>query len=543
MKLSCYLLRGSQRPSDVLRSTDADVRHYRGNDNQGWEQVESLTEAQQLSNRLAAVYRTTSREPSDWQSMVAMWEEGVDPAANDFAIEERQDRGAVFFFNVGNPPQWIAWSFGRAWRYLLRSKLNPRFGVIAALNDLTAAEDEAVFRKLQVRRQSGVPQVVGRATFGDAPIGAFELDAVWDAIKSIGGRTPDGNMVYGSLSLVESHPITGPNELEPLSVLSLDKFRGTRYRDRFGFLDQYIPVSDESNIAELDSHVARLLLADPSTVAFAHPSAVASFGSRDMAVTVAFPGEPRSAGRTAVGSAVIASHSRLRNHDDQINLDSTLRFYSEEGLETRADLRECLASQFVIDDVTYVLADGVYFEVDRNFVASLDNFLGPHVVELVSAPVYRSRGETDWLDSAATTGQFLKLHPTTFSPTGQIGNVELADLVAADGRLLHVKVGADTAAAAEVSRQAMSAAEALLMYPDTRKWLEQSQLTRPFAGLQSTLESFPRPAIGIVLLGRASDNMSRVSLFAKLALERAVRHLEGRNFAVRIHFVPNELGD
>ena len=152
VKLSCYLLRGSQRPSDVLRSTDADVRHYRGNDNQGWEQVESLTEAQQLSNRLAAVYRTTSREPSDWQSMVAMWEEGVDPAANDFAIEERQDRGAVFFFNVGNPPQWIAWSFGRAWRYLLRSKLNPRFGVIAALNDLTAAEDEAVFRKLQVRQ-------------------------------------------------------------------------------------------------------------------------------------------------------------------------------------------------------------------------------------------------------------------------------------------------------------------------------------------------------------------------------------------------------
>lgn len=113
-----------------------------------------------------------------------------------------------------------------------------------------------------------------------------------------------------------------------------------------------------------------------------------------------------------------------------------------------------------------------------------------------------------------------------------------------DGRLLHVKVGADTASAAEVSRQAMSAAEALLIYPpETREWLEERQPAARFAGLESTLEALPRPAIGIVLLGREGGNMSRVSLFAKLALERAVRHLEGRHFGVDIHFVPNELGD
>jgi uncharacterized protein (TIGR04141 family) len=475
--------------------------------------------------------------------MVAAWEEAVDQSADDFAIEQRQDRGAVFFFRVEDPSQWFAWTFGRGFRYLMRPRLNPRFGVISALNDLTAGDDEAVFRKLQVRRQTGVPQVVGRATFGDAPIGAFELDEVWDAIKSIGGRTAEGNMVYGSLSLVESHVVVGPNDLEALSTANLHRFTGTRYRERFRFLDQYIPVSDDLTIAELDEHIAESLIADPTTAAFAYPSAVASFGSRDTAVDVCFPGELRTDGWISVTSDLVAGHSRLRDDAGQLNLDSSLRFYGDDDLVIRASLRECLASQFVIGDATYVLADGVYYEVDRDFVSSLDTYLEHRISELPTAPAYRSTDENDWLDAAAATGGFLKLHPTTFSPADQVGNVELADLVSVDGGLLHVKIGADTAAASAVSRQAMSSAETLLMYTDTRDWLEEKLHATPFAGLELTLESLPRPAIGIVLLGRRGDDMARVSLFAKLALERAIRHLEGRGYEVRIHFVPKELGD
>jgi uncharacterized protein (TIGR04141 family) len=499
-------------------------------------------DVQEETNRLAAIYRTTAQGASDWQSMVAAWEEAADPNARDFALLGREDRGALFFFSVGNPPHWCAWSFGRAWRYLLQSKLNPRFGVISALNDLTVGEEEAVFRKLQVRREAGVPQVVGRATFGDAPIGAFDLDEVWDAIKSIGGRTPDGRTIYGSTAFIESQPITEPIELETLSAQALVRFQGTRYRERFGFLDQYIPVSDEETISQLDTRVADSLVTDATSAAFTYPTGVASFGSRDMAVTICFPGEPRANGRTAVASAAIAQNDRLRNPNGQIDMDSTLRFYSDDGFETRASLRECLASQFTVEAMTYVLADGVYYEVNRDFVATLDAFLTQRIAVL-EAPVYRSNGENAWLDEVADTGPFLKIHPETYIPTDQVGRVELADIVAGDGRFLHVKVDANATAAAEVSRQAMSSAEALLMYPGTREWLEGRQSAPPFDGLDLALDLLPRPALGIVILGRDGDDLSRISLFAKLALERAIRHLENRYFGVRVYFVPKELGD
>lgn len=543
MKLSCYLLRDTQQPSDVLRATSADVRYYVGNADHAWEQTESLADGQAGSDRVAAIYRTTAQDPSDWQSMVGAWEGDIDPNATDFALEARQDRGALFFFRVGEPTCWCAWSFGRAWRYLVQSKLDPRFGVISALNDLSTGEEEAVFRKLQVRREGGVPQLVGRATFGDAPIGAFDLDEVWDAIKSIGGRTLDGRTVYGSTSFVESHPITGPDELEGLSRHGVLRYRGTRYRERFGFLDQYIPISDEEAISALDNHVAASLIADPTSAAFAYPTGIASFGSRDMAVVICLPGELRANGRTAIGAAAIGENERLRDQNGQINLDSTLRFYADDGFETRASLRECLASQFTIEDVAYVLADGVYYEVDRDFVTTLDTFLTQRIAALDEPPAYRSNGENAWIDEAAQAGQFLKIHPNTYDLAEQVGKVELADVIASDGRLLHVKVGANATAAAEVTRQAISCAEALLMYPDTRVWLEAKQPEPPFEGLISALDVLPRPALGIVILGRNGDDLSRISLFAKLALERAVRRLEDRYFGVRIYFVPKELGD
>lgn len=541
MRLSCYLLRESASPSDVVRSTPADVRYYRGTD-EGWTTATSLDVAQEQSDRLAAIYRTTAQQPSDWQMMIADWESGVDPDADDFVLEARQDRGAIFFFRVGGD-RWVSWSFGRGWHYLQQAKLDPRFGVISALNDLTSVEDEAVFRRLLVRREAGIPQVVGRSTFGDAPIGAFDLDEIWDAIKSVGGRNSSGNMIQGSLSFVEAQAVEAPDDLEELSAENLDRYQGTGYRDRFGFLDNYVPISDDARESTLDSTLAGRLKDDPSVAAFVYPPPISSLSDEDIGIVVCFPYERKQDGRLAVGSQAIAQNPRLRDEDDAIDFDATIRFYGSDDRDIRASLRECLAAQFDFDESTYVLADGVYYEVNRDFVAGLDDFLRQRIVDLEGAPTYQGHGENAWLGSASGTGEFHKIHPETFTPEGITGKVEIADLVSANGSLLHVKVGADALAAANVTRQAISAAEALIMYPTTAEWLMERQVDPPFAGLETVLHELPRPRIGVTFLGRDGDNLARISLFAKLALERAVRHLEERDFHVRLHFVPKELGD
>jgi len=108
-------------------------------------------------------------------------------------------------------------------------------------------------------------------------------------------------------------------------------------RKKWNRVTTWIDVEDQIRVADS-------LLADATSAAFAYPTGVASFGSQEMAVTICFPGELRANGRTAVASAAIAQNDRFRNSNGQIDLDSTLRFYSDDGFETRASLRECQSS-------------------------------------------------------------------------------------------------------------------------------------------------------------------------------------------------------
>jgi len=41
-----------------------------------------------------------------------------------------------------------------------------------------------------------------------------------------------------------------------------------------------------------------------------------------------------------------------------------------------------VAAQFVVENVTYALADGVYYEVDRDFVSTLNELRAQRVAEL-----------------------------------------------------------------------------------------------------------------------------------------------------------------
>lgn len=536
MKLSCYLLRESATPSTCLRDTEAEVSYFVRRDGT-WGEQESLTALQGV-DAAAVLYRTTAQSPSPWQAMVDRWDEETRGAGSDFALQDRQDRGALFFFKDAKDQRWLVWSFGRAFRYLLGSRLEPRFGVTCALNELSSGERDVALRKLQVRRSAGVNQMVGRSTFEDAPVSAFELDEVWDAIRSVGGRNPDGGSVYGSLSLVRSRALDSPDELQALSEESYELFRQDNYRTEFSFLDHYIPVTDLAVESSLDAALSTLIAADPAVASFAYPATVASFGSREHVVEVLFPHELLGNGRVELSLAVILASPKF-TAAGVVDLNVDLRFAGEGEVLAKHPLKECLVAQFEYDGATYALAEGVYYEVDINFLGEVDQFIQGKTGVLDGAPVYPGGiSEDQWLDLASADGVYLKVHPDKFNPP-VTGSVELADLVAADARLLHVKRGAGAPEAGAVARQIVSACEALVAYPDAIEWLRQRCKGSPeIQGLITDVGS--RLPIDVVILGHGGD-VQRMSLFAKLELRRAMKYLEARSFDTAVYFMPTTL--
>lgn len=536
MKLSCYLLRDSATPSNCLRDTEAEVSYFVRRDGR-WGEQDSLTALEGV-DAAAVLYRTTAQNPSPWQTMVDRWDEETRGAGSDFALQDRQDRGAVFFIKDGNDGRWLAWSFGRAFRYLLGSRLEPRFGVTCALNELSSGARDVALRKLQVRRSAGVNQMVGRSTFEDAPVSAFELDEVWDAIRSVGGRNPEGGSVYGSLSLVRSRALNSPDELQALSEDSYELFRQDSYRAQFSFLDNYIPVTDPVVESGLDAALATLIVADPTVASFAYPATVASFGSREHVLEVLFPRELLGRGRVELSLAVILASPKFMTAG-AVDLNVDLRFAGEGEMLAKHPLKECLVAQFEYDGVTYVLAEGVYYEVDRNFLGEVDQFIQGKTRVLDGAPTYPGGiSEERWLDLARADGGFLKVHPHKFNPP-TTGSVELADLVAGDARLLHVKRGVGAPEAGAVARQIVSACEALVAYPEAFEWLRQRCEASPEIHERVSNEG-PRLPIDVVILGHTGD-VQRLSLFAKLELRRAMKYLDARSFETSICFMPTTL--
>jgi len=536
MKLSCYLLRETATPSNCLRDTEADVAYFVRRDGM-WAGQESLTNLQDME-AAATLYRTTAQNPSPWQAMIDRWDEAVSGADSDFALHEREDRGAVFFFRDANNERWLAWSFGRGFRYLLGNRLEPRFGVTCALNELSAGARDVALRKLQVRRSAGVNQMVGRSTFEDAPVSAFELDEVWDAIRSVGGRNPDGGSVYGSLSLVRSRALASPDDLGAMSDESYELFRKDSYKAQFSFLDHYIPVTDLAVESSLDAALSTLIVNEPAAASFAYPATVASFGSREHVVEVLFPRELLGKGRIELSLAVILANKKFVSNGT-VDLNADLRFAGEGEVLAKHSLKECLVTQFEYGGATYVLAEGVYYEVDIDFLTEVDQFVQGKTGVLDTAPAYPGGlSEDHWLDLASADGGFLKIHPDKFNPP-VIGSVELADLVAVDARLLHVKRGVGAPEAGAVARQIVSACEALIAYPDALEWLrERCEGSPELHGLVTEVGS--RLPIDIIILGHGGD-VRRMSLFAKLELRRAMKYLEARGFDTAIYFLPTTL--
>jgi hypothetical protein len=75
----------------------------------------------------------------------------------------------------GGPHRWIAWTFGIASRYLDRSRMQPRLGVVAALNRVIGDGGEGVERARRERERCSVGGVGSARPFG--PIAsAFERD-------------------------------------------------------------------------------------------------------------------------------------------------------------------------------------------------------------------------------------------------------------------------------------------------------------------------------------------------------------------------------
>lgn len=483
-----------------------------------------------------------------WQQLLA---EELD--APDLALGPLPSRGVVVFCAVEDPTctesvRWLAWPFGIGSRYLARKKLEPRFGVIAALNRIIhEGAEHALLRKLQYRAQGAYRQRVGHVASTDTPLAGFRIDEVRDILSAAGGKPAgDEAQVFGGRNLVFRTEVD--NLLSTVIVessLAIASYRDDRYKRHFGFIDNFIQIDDDSLGDELTDALEEDIVNARDTVDFVYPDDLVDFNDERAVEFILFPKEHVSSASRKV--LTIDSVRHLVSKLGAEALETELRFLDgNHELLGRAELLECLSAEIQLDDERYYLGDGNFYHVQGEFIDRIDTNLESVPSCEIEFPLYEGEREDEWIRRAAEHATLGVLDGKLISLSGR-SSFEATDLIHRNGSLIHVKRKGRSSALSYLFVQASISSQMLSEVPDAA--VELRALVRSHVpaeiqeecldALKALDESRSNLDVVLAILGDWDRKSIRsLPLIAKLELDATVRAIGQRGFHPQIALVP-----
>jgi uncharacterized protein (TIGR04141 family) len=191
----------------------------------------------------------------------------------------------------------------------------------------------------------------------------------------------------------------------------------------------------------------------------------------------------------------------------------------------------------VTDDGVFVLSDGGWWRIERNFVRQIDAIVAALEESTVQLPpylgTYTNEGEYN-VEAARHVGA-VAVDADLAKITGERGKVELADIAGPGKRLIHVKRGLRAERLSHLFAQAVGSAEALRHLPEARRHLRQLLGTDlpDVAGsvLDETIDASSWEIV-IAIVAPVARVPNDLPFFSRAHLARAVRTLERMDYRV-----------
>jgi uncharacterized protein (TIGR04141 family) len=295
---------------------------------------------------------------------------------NPASIVNSHSRGLYVIREGG---RWFCFTFGYTRHLLKESAIERNFGLIVSLNlgdpDSIKAIDKTNISHvgLQSREQAG----------RDVGFDAFEFDTDIDLLKSITAKAPykegeeqetysgrDSFSVYMRVTL-ETFPTVAKRLFRA--------FQNTAYRERYPWVDKITEERDPAVVASLNERlvqainsgeVARIWMAIPEIVPWEQ---VDSFTYRLPS------GVAKKAGPACYPDIDLDSwlrDTKLRGHLTLNHLTARKVFqcYKDDREPTGWSVYRCLNAEVDLGSAKYILNDGDWYNVEGNYVKSVDSF-------------------------------------------------------------------------------------------------------------------------------------------------------------------------
>ena len=457
--------------------------------------------------------------------------------------------------------QIFAFTFGSAGRFLLRPDCYRRgFGLRTSLNLIYPAEADpaARLRAIDTKRRAATTTRARVQASEQTDFEAFDVNRFRDILSKAAG-TPHDKESWGSR-------ITGGDSLSFTVGVSIDDLGDlcrrvesahlqTDYQAQFDWIDHIQPISDPNLVAQLQDHVLELLRSmKTDNLSLAPPEVV----DWDLVASFRYHFDrPQGKARQAVTHPDIrlrdylAGLARIGKLDDlsydRMHAGRILAINGDGGDVHVWSAWKCLVGEILLNGITYILDEGDFYEVRRDYLAALDAAIAAIPLAHIKLP---TSTPSEWegpynIRAASADRELLLLDKKTVKINTKTTPIEICDLLTSKRQFIHVKRHLGSNDLSHLFAQGVVSACLLQESPEFRK----EAITKiSKVSKNSTKFGFINPAafttsdfeVVYAIAERWNNRTFEQALpfFSKVNLREAVQNLHGRGFKVSLHQIP-----
>lgn len=491
---------------------------------------------------------------------------------DDAPIPKVGGAGAVLVvrIDVAGTAHYFAFTLGTGFLFLRPDAYVRGFGLRTALNvvfegdDGTDAIDPARLRSIDAKRV-GTTVLRSRHQVSDSSsLEELDVDVRRDLLNGVTGTPVDktiwGPRITGKDSLTLSKAVP-PESLDQLCLRLVQSYEADDYKTRFAFVDDMQLETDPTLRSRLEDEVLGLVQAELiDDLGIAPPDLL------DWEKVVSFQFHTDRRGPNPVTRPEMRLPDYLaglknRNMFDGLTTQK-LRDYEIFALDGSGQevanwsAWRCIYGSLTVDGSTYVLDEGDFYRVSEDYLQRLSGALDVIPESPLSLPGWPDKQKEDEYNklAAESSPDYLLLDRKTVKVARHTTQVEICDVLTADGIFLHVKRKSDgSSSLSHLFAQGFVSGDLLVSSADFRKAALQkiakaeddraaSSGDDSFKGRFSSFSegTVDAAAFEVVyaMLGEWTGGLETLPFFSKIMLVQIADDLRRRNLKVSVKLVP-----
>jgi len=424
-------------------------------------------------------------------------------------------------------------------RYLLNPQsIEQRFGLLVTLNAVDPRKVRSI-DKASLDRQGMQSRIQASR---DASAKDFGLDIEQDLVRAVAGTPIDG-LIGETIAGFDSLHIAARIDFDDLRgrlATYLQKSQEKIYQQEFGWIDHIREVRDAKLKAQLTRQLVKEIRSTRPHQCWMAPDGIIDWNEVSYFQFGTAQSAPRFSTLTLerfieyIGGPKKLTPDALENGRVRaIRADDSVAHEWPSG--------RCLQAELQLNQRSYLLSSGKWYQVDDDFVASINNIVRVIPTCNLGLPEYEDTSEGEYNERAAalSNSRFALVDADNVRHGGGHSQIEFCDLYSIDRDMVHVKRYSGSGVLSHLFSQAAVSGQLFKSDADFRTKVNAIlPVSHRIADVQAVVQQgYYRVVIAII---GGPGSCDKLPLFSRVTLKNSYKLLEAYGYKVAVSHVPFE---